>query len=91
MNPVKKAGLITVGAAATGVVKTIEGLQFVGRKTKQGTKAVARSPRKVSEKVSEKVMEHKALSAFEERARQEKIDFGLKILVVSGAEGGDSK
>jgi hypothetical protein len=82
----KRSGLVVVGGVATATAKSIDGLQFVGRKTKQGAKAVAHSPKKAAEKVGVKLAEHRALSAFEEAARLEKIQAGQAVLIKKAAE-----
>lgn len=81
----KDSGLIALGAIA----QTTKGFRKVivttGKKTKAGAVAVAHSPKSAVEFVGTKVAEHRALNAFEEQARLEKIEVGQKLLIVANA------
>ena len=86
----KDSGLIAVGA----VVETTKGFGKAvvtgGKKTKNGFLATLHAPKVVAEKVSTKVAERRALNAFEEQVRLEKIQEGQKVLAAANAsEGGE--
>lgn len=81
----KDSGLIALGAIAVTTKGFRKAIATTGKKTKAGAVAVVHAPKVAVEKVGTKVAEHRALNAFEEQARLEKIEVGQKLLVIANA------
>ena len=80
MGKIKNAGLRTVGALASGTAKTIEGIQYVGNKTKAGAKVVVHSPKVAAVAVATKVEDHRAINAARDQFKAELVATGREIL-----------
>ena len=86
MGKIKNAGWRALGAVGTGTVKTIEGLQFAGNKTKSAAIKVAHSPKVAATVIANKAAEHKAINAAKDAFRADLVEQGKKLLVLQGAE-----
>lgn len=81
----KDSGLIALGAIAQTTKGFRKAVVTTGKATKKGAVAVVHAPKVAVEKVGTKVAEHRALNAYEEQVRLEKIQAGQHLLIVANA------